>query len=267
MDRAGESLAQRSQTIVGAMISYVDSHCHLDLFPDPIRTLDASPNTVVIAVSELPSRYRLLAARFRRDQRVRVALGLHPLRAATAGPLEEGQLVRNLPTAEYIGEVGLDFSRHGRDSKDAQLRVFDRLLAEPALKNKVLTIHSRGAEKITIERLSEVRVPGILHWYTGPPNLVERALAAGLYFSINPAMLRTEKGQKTIAALPHDRVLTESDGPFAKTRGHDAGPNDIPTLVSDLAKQWDADPDDARRIVHDNLAALYAATVSAPPAS
>lgn len=31
------------------MTSYVDSHCHLDLFPDPIRTLDEAPDTVVAA--------------------------------------------------------------------------------------------------------------------------------------------------------------------------------------------------------------------------
>jgi TatD DNase family protein len=243
--------------------SYVDSHCHLDIFPDPIRTLDDAPNTIVIAVSELPSRYRLLSARFRRDRRVRVALGLHPLRAATAGPLEEGQLIRQLATAEYVGEVGLDFSKHGRDSKDAQLRIFDRLLAEPVLKHKVVTVHSRGAERVTIERLSEAGVVGVLHWYTGPPTLVDQALAAGLYFSVNPAMLRTEKGQQTIASLPRERVLTESDGPFAKIRGHNAAPSDMPSVIAHLARTWGAKPDDVRRAVHDNLAALYAATVTA----
>ena len=78
-------------------------------------------------------------------------------------------------------------------------------------------------------------------------------------------MLRTENGQKTIAALPHDRVLTESalrEDSRARCR-----PSDIPTLVADLAKRWDADPDDARRIVHDNLVTLYAATVSAASTS
>lgn len=245
------------------MTSYVDTHCHLDLFPDPTVTLDGAPDTVVVAVSELPSRYRLLAARFRRDRRVRVALGLHPLRAGAAGPLEESQLVRQLQKAEYVGEVGLDFSKHGRESKDAQLRVFDRLLAEPALKHKVITVHSRGAERVTIDRLSDAGVVAILHWYTGSPTLVEHALAEGLYFSVNPAMLRTEKGRRTIAALPRDRVLTESDGPFAKMAGRTAGPGDMPSVIVDLARRWDTDPNDARSVVHSNLSALYAATVRA----
>lgn len=243
------------------MVAYVDTHCHLDLFPNPPAVLDAAPNTVVVAVSELPSRFRLLAARFRRDRRVRVALGLHPLRAATAGALEEGLLIRQLDSAQYIGEVGLDFSRAGRDSRVAQLRVFDRLLAESVVRHKVVTVHSRGADREVIDRLSDARIRAILHWYAGPTDLIDRALGAGMYFSINPAMMRTNKGRLTIAALPPDRVLTESDGPFATIGGHASSPKDIANVVGGLAKVWHATSADARLIIHDNLASLYATTV------
>jgi TatD DNase family protein len=243
------------------MILYTDTHCHLDQFRDPTRVLDESPNTVVVAVTELPSRYRLAAARFRTESRVRVALGLHPLRAATAGPLEEGHLMRLLPTANYVGEVGLDFSRLGQPSKRSQVRVLDRLLAEPALRYKVVSIHSRGAEKLTINLFREAGVVGTLHWYTGPRPLIDEALAGGLYFSVNPAMLRSTNGLNTITALPQDRVLTESDGPFAQVQGHDASPRDMPWLVKQLARHWAMDPVSAQAILHNNLAALYASTV------
>jgi TatD DNase family protein len=243
------------------MSLYVDTHCHLDLYSDPLKTLDEARETIVVAATELPSRYRMLAARLRGDRRVRVALGLHPLRAASASALEVGQLARQLRNVEYVGEVGLDFSAHGRETKTAQLRVFDRLLAEPALQHKVVTVHSRGAERVVIARLRSAKVPAILHWYTGPLGLVTDALAGGLYFSINPAMLRSEKGRKVIAAVPRDRTLTESDGPFAKARGRAAGPADMQWLTSELARLWGTAPDNARQQVHDNLARLYSATV------
>jgi TatD DNase family protein len=247
--------------VADVMISYVDTHCHLDLFTNPVGALDNAPNTVVVAVTELPSRYRLLAARFRQDRRVRVALGLHPLRAASAGAMEEGLLVRHLAQAEYVGEVGLDYSKGGRDSKQAQLRIFERLLAEPSLRQKVVTVHSRGADRDVIERLRDAEVVAILHWYTGSPRLIDEALAAGLYFSINPAMLRTEKGRATIEALPTDRVLTETDGPFAKIGARTTTPHDIRVVVAALAKRWQSTENDARRLIHDNLASLYEATV------
>jgi len=247
------------------MSLYVDTHCHLDMFRNPLKALDEAPNTVAVLMTELPSRYRLLEARFRKDKRVRVALGLHPLRAADAGPLEEGQLIRQLANALYIGEVGLDFSVHGQDSKSAQLRVFERLLAEPLLRNKVVSVHTRGAEVAAIDRLEAVGVKAILHWYTGPPGLVDNALAAGLYFSVNPAMLRTKKGQQLITMLPHDRLLTESDGPFARAAGHPAGPLDMARLVSELARLRHEEPDRLRTTIHDNLAKLYAVTCGSAP--
>jgi TatD DNase family protein len=247
------------------MSLYVDTHCHLDLYTDPVRELDEAPETVVVVATELPSKYRLQAVRFRGDRRVRVALGLHPLRAAAASALEVSQLVRQLPNTEYIGEVGLDFSRHGKETKAAQLRVFDRLLAQPPLRYKIVTVHSRGAEAVVIQRLRAAGVTAILHWYTGPLGLIEEALDAGLYFSINPAMLRSEKGRKVIETVPLNRALTESDGPFAKSHGHPAGPADMRTLVTELAELWGKNSKDVRQQLYDNLGELYAATVGNAP--
>jgi len=236
---------------------FIDAHCHLDLIEDPIAALDAAPDTIVVAVTELPSRYRLLAARFRNDRRVRLALGLHPLRAATAGAIEEGLLLRLLPDCDYVGEVGLDFSPHGRDSKAAQLRVFERLLAEPVLQQKVVSVHSRGADRDVIRRLADARVPAVLHWYTGSTRWLDDALSAGMYFSVNPSMLRTERGRATISALPHDRVLTETDAPFTKAGSRPAGPGDVRRVVDGLARHWDAAAHDVRDAVHANLARLF----------
>jgi TatD DNase family protein len=244
---------------------YVDTHCHLDLYADPSKTLDDAPETIVVAATELPSRYRMLAARLRGDRRVRVAVGLHPLQAASASALEVGQLVRQLENVDYVGEVGLDFSAHGKETRTAQLRVFDRLLEQPAMRHKVVTVHCRGAERVVVERLRSAGVVAILHWYTGPLGVIPDALAAGLYFSINPAMLCSEKGQKVIAAIPRDRTLTESDGPFAKARGRAVGPSDMRELTADIARLWRVEPEAARRQIYDNLSQLYAATVGEKP--
>src|SRR5436309_2757366 len=98
------------------MSSFVDTHCHLDKFEDSAKTIDDAKSTLVVAVTELPSQYRLLSAQFRGEGRVALAVGLHPLRAATAGAFEEGLLIRELEGTDYVGEIGLDFSRAGRES-------------------------------------------------------------------------------------------------------------------------------------------------------
>lgn len=247
------------------MTGYVDTHCHLDLLDDPVRELDAADDTVVVAVTELPSRFRLLKARFRDDRRVRVALGLHPLRAATAGPIEEGLLIRQLRECDYVGEVGLDFSAHGRDERNAQLRVFERLLAEPELQHKIVTVHSRGAESEVINRLGLASIQAVLHWYTGPARLIDDALSAGMYFSVNPAMVSTAKGRSLVEALPPERVLTETDAPFAKARGRPLAPSDVRLAVRALAELWNVSHDNAKCIVHENLGRLFSDLVSSRP--
>lgn len=244
------------------MTAFVDVHCHLGNFPNPAKILEQAPNTIIVAVTELPSHYSLLEKRFGNDKRVRVALGLHPLRAATATLIDEGQLIRYLSSTEYVGEVGLDFSKAGVESKSKQLRIFDRLLAEPILRRKVVSVHSRGAEKTTIDRLAISGIRGILHWYTGPVRLIDSALDAGLYFSINPSMFRTQKGRDAIANIPKNRVLTESDGPFAKNFGRHGEPRDMPSTILSLAKHWHVPPEEAHETIFNNFAALYAATVA-----
>ncbi len=50
-------------------------------------------------------------------------------------------------------------------------------------------------------------------WVSGPAKPIDTALAAGMYFSINPAMLTSKSGKRVLDAVPPDRILTETDGP------------------------------------------------------
>ena len=248
------------------MSVFVDTHCHVDQYPDPVGVLKAAAaaNVVTIAVTDLPSAFQRLALRLGKKPSVRVALGFHPMRAAVAPPLEFALFTRLLDRVEYVGEVGLDGSRAGRPTLRVQERLFERLLSQSRLTTKVLTVHSRGAESETIRRLAEAQVTAILHWYSGPLKYIETAAAAGLWFSVNPAMLRSKNGQRIVAALPRERVVTETDGPYTKHAGRTSVPTDIPSVVAGLARIWGEAPDAARQLVFDNMAAIAAAARAAP---
>jgi TatD DNase family protein len=166
--------------------------------------------------------------------------------------------------ADYLGEVGLDGSREGRDSLPAQRRVFDQVLGVPGIATKVLTVHSRGAEGETIARLAEAGASAILHWYSGALKHADAALDAGMYFSVNAAMLRSQKGARLLRVLPRERVLTETDGPYVRTGGRPVGPESIPQLVADLAGHWGADAEQVRAQIWSNMATLFAHRGDAP---
>lgn len=227
----------------------LDTHCHIDAYPNPsaVLTAAAAADVQVVAVTNSPDDYRRMATLLPRTGAARAALGLHPLHAHRLGMAGVLRFSRHAATAAWIGEVGLDFSPAGRDTRDIQLRVFDALLALPQLQDRPVTVHTRGADRVAVQRLADAKTRAVLHWYTGPLGVADDALAAGLFFSVNPAMLRSVKGRTLLARLPRDRVLCETDGPYTSRNGQPSQPADLHTMTVDLAKHWGLDPEHAKR--------------------
>ncbi len=240
------------------MTPYVDTHCHLDRYRRPLDVLRAAKRAgvAVVAVTELPSAYQAITVKLGARPGVLPALGLHPLRAEKASPLELSLFHRLLARAEFVGEVGLDFSREGVASRRRQLHVFEALLAHSAIRSKVLTVHSRRAETETIERLAQARVAAVLHWYSGPVKHIDRALDAGICFSVNPAMLRSPTGLRVLAAVPQDRILVETDGPYVRVGRGPVEPTDVPVVVAAIADRWGMTPTEAAEKIQNTFATL-----------
>ena len=238
---------------------FVDTHCHLDRYPAPHDELAraVSAGVVIVAVTELPSRFQREEMRHRNTKTVRAAIGIHPLAAPLVTPMEMSLFRQLVDRTDYVGEVGLDGSAEGKPSLARQREVFNTVLAHHAITSKVLTVHSRRAESEVVEALAGVGARAILHWYSGPLGALERALDAGLYFSVNPAMLTTKSGQRVLAAVPPERILTETDGPYTKREGRQARPDDLPWLVEQLAVRWQVDAEQARHQVFENMTRLF----------
>lgn len=63
--------------------------------------------------------------------------------------------------------------------------------------NKIVSVHSRKAEKEVFELLQEYGTKNVIfHWYSGPLNLIDEIINAGYYFSINEAMTTSISGRK-----------------------------------------------------------------------
>lgn len=238
----------------------VDTHCHIDAYDNPLAVLDeaSAAGIHVVAVTEDPGRYRLLRTRLGRRDGVDIALGYHPLRAGALAPHDLARFFRLLPQTRWVGEIGLDFSRAGQTTRSQQLRVFEAILAEPQLRTRPVTVHSRGAEREAISRLAQAQLPAILHWYTGPLGTVDDALVAGLSFSINPTMIRSKKAAALIERLPRDRVLLETDGPFARIASRPARPVDLAGVLHHLSGLWQTSEDQTMATVLANQQQFFA---------
>ena len=194
----------------------IDAHCHFDMMPNPeafIREKESSSN-IVIGMTNLPSHFQMGYPHVKQFKYIRLALGLHPLLAAQNK--KELPLFKQLiGDTSYIGEIGLDFSRNGYATKEDQILVFKEILSTIRGKKKIVSVHSRRAEKELLELLVEYNIKNVIfHWYSGTVSLIPEILDRGYYFSINEYMCLTPNGQSIVRKIPHYRILTETDAPY-----------------------------------------------------
>lgn len=253
-------MSMSRQPLGQEVAEYVDAHCHIDLFREPARIVaDAAKARVhTIAVTNAPFVFPHTVALTQGNSYVHAALGLHPELVATHG----NQLSRFsalLSSTRFVGEVGLDYTTNDAELRKRQRSVFETILERCAstTERKVVTVHSRRAAADVIATVG-TRFPGtvVLHWFTGTPRELERALTAGLMFSINSAMLSGQSGRRLVSAMPRDRVLTESDGPFVGPKNAPEAPASMDSTVAALAKLWGLEPVEARSTVAANFRAM-----------
>jgi TatD DNase family protein len=220
----------------------IDLHCHLDLYPDPKAVVAecVARRLYVLSVTTVPSAFEGTSALAPSEGRIRTAIGLHPELAA-ARTREMPLFERLLPRTRYVGEIGLDGSRGHRSTLDVQRGVLkDVLRLCASAGGNVLSVHSRGATGLILDPLSAEPGVGtpILHWYVGSPKQIARAVEMGCWFSIGPTMLASERGRTAVRAMPKERILPESDGPFGLIRGQAANPWDAWMVTPVLSEFW-----------------------------
>lgn len=194
----------------------IDTHCHFDMMPQPeayIRQKEQAGD-IVIGMTNLPSHFQMGQPHLKGYRHIRLALGLHPLLAAESE--NEVSLFRRLvDQTSYIGEIGLDFSKEGYANKEKQIAVLREVLTSIRGKKKIVSVHSRRAEKELLALLCEYQIDNVIfHWYSGPVDLIPAILEQGYYFSVNEAMCLSKNGRAIIEKIPRDRVLTETDAPY-----------------------------------------------------
>jgi TatD DNase family protein len=238
----------------------IDFHCHLDLYSDPAAIAAKAENAqiYVLSVTTTPKSWRKTAALAMGKTYIRTSLGFHPQLAHERSdelPLFETLLEET----RYVGEIGLDGSPDYRAHADSQTRVFERILAIVRERGgRILTIHSRRAAEEVIRALKqyECTQSAVLHWFSGSQRQLANAIAAGCWFSVGPAMLRSERGRQLTALMPRDRILTETDGPFGLNGDRPLEPPDVRIAEASLAKIWDVSAGEVSRTLRSNLKAL-----------
>ncbi len=152
-------------------------------------------------------------------------LGVHPHDAKTWDEEVKTYISDHASKKEVValGEMGLDFY-YNHSEKEVQKNVFKEQIEMAMEADLPIEVHTRDAEKETIEILSEYKgqVTGLIHCFTGSSWLAQEALDLGLNISISGVVTfnKADELKEIVKNLPLDRIHVETDAPFLTPAPH-----------------------------------------------
>ncbi|MDQ2911800.1 MAG: TatD family hydrolase [Chloroflexota bacterium] len=248
----------------------IDAHAHLtdrrfaaDVIDVLERARRAGIERILTAAEDVASSEAALALAAHHDD-VRVAIGVHPHRAATWGPAALDRLTELArdPRVVAIGEIGMDFS--GRSSPpDVQEAAFRGQLALATLLDLPVVVHVRDAgERVRAILGQQPDLRGMVHCYSEGPEELAAWLDLGLYISFAGTVTYpgAEPLRAAAARVPADRVLAETDAPYLapqNARGRRNEPLYVAATHAALARERGVDIGDLAGQIAANARSLF----------
>ncbi|CAA7617462.1 putative metallodependent hydrolase [Candidatus Terasakiella magnetica] len=205
----------------------VDSHCHLD-FPDFADDLDGVVRRageagvgILLTIGTHITRYDQVVAVAERFDNVYCTVGIHPHEAGTEPAADVETLLRlaQHPKVVGFGETGLDYY-YDKSPRERQRDSF-RIHIEAARRGGLpVIVHTRDADEdtaaILAEEMGKGAFTGLVHCFSSGPQFAEKAVEIGLYVSASGIMTfkTADILRDTLAGVPLDRLLVETDAPY-----------------------------------------------------
>ncbi|WP_342628796.1 TatD family hydrolase [Nguyenibacter vanlangensis] len=233
------------------MTGLIDSHCHLDHFPDDAipDLLDRARAAGVEGMVTIGTRLSRAAqqkdlTRFSRpDLRVWCTVGTHPdhVEECTVADAVDIVALADDPRVIGIGESGLDYFHGAEAVRPLQQARFRAHIQAARRMDLPLVIHARDADDDVAAILrDEVAAGGpfrfLLHCFASGPELARVGLELGGYVSFSGILTfpRSDALRDVARAIPPDRLLVETDSPYLAPVPH-RGRRNEPAFVADTA--------------------------------
>ncbi|RDH86101.1 MAG: TatD family deoxyribonuclease [endosymbiont of Galathealinum brachiosum] len=228
---------------------FYDSHCHLDRidlkdfnnnFSELMDVIQQAQVERMLCVSISLDEYPSMKALVQDRDNIDISVGVHPCDTQD-DTVKLQQLIElgSDPKVVAIGETGLDYY-YSKDTREQQLSSFQvHMQAANELKKPVI-IHTRDAQKDTLDILKEGNVEtcgGVLHCFTESWDMARQALDMGMYISFSGIVTfkNAEALREVARQVPDDRFLIETDSPYLAPVPH-RGKQNHPGWVGHVAE-------------------------------
>ena len=194
------------------------------------------------------------------------AVGFHPEDANTITDNDLIKLKEVLahPRMIALGEIGLDYY-WVQDNKEKQQELFIKQIEIARSLALPILVHMRDASADTVKILSEHKIPGVLHCYSGSLETSKLLLKQGYYLSFAGPITYKNAKEAPITCLeaPLDRIFVETDSPYLTPhpfRGKQNEPAYVRYTFDKVCEIKGIEPEVAMTAMMDNYRRLFTKT-------
>lgn len=230
----------------------VDSHVNLhhERFADEVDAIVEAARAAgvgaMLTISDKMSSTQAIREISSRYPFVWRSVGAHPHYASDHLDLTADKLIQlaSEPDVVGIGECGLDF-HYGFSPRDDQEKVFAAHIEAAQETGLPLIIHTREADDAMREMLATAfakrKFTPLLHCYTSGMDLAQAVMEMGGYISFSGIITfkNADDVRAVAAAMPHDRIIVETDCPYLAPipfRGRRCDPAHVVQVADKLAE-------------------------------
>ncbi len=234
-------------------MNIIDTHSHFNLsqFTDDrdaaiARMVAAGVGTICIGIDYPTSLLAVQIAEIHKD--IWAIVGVHPTHWEVEYNHDQLAALARQPYVVGIGECGLDYYRESdRKAKPQQKVLFQAQIDIARELDLPLMLHIRpeqgnmDAYEEALHMLEDARVTwpsmrGTAHFFAGTKEIAQRFLNLGFHISFSGIITIFPEYEDVVKSVPIDRILPETDAPFAAPIPY-RGTRNEPAYVVEVVKK------------------------------
>lgn len=159
-----------------------------------------------------------------------------------------------------IGEIGLDY-HYEKDSKDNQIKLFEKQLKLAEKYNMPVVVHSREATEDTLNTLKKYNVKGIIHSFSGSLETANEYIKRGFILGVNGVVTFKNCNMKDVyKQINLSNIVLETDSPYLAPvpyRGKTNEPANIICIANYLSAIYNVDIEHIANITNANIHRIF----------
>ncbi|MBO6105901.1 MAG: TatD family hydrolase, partial [Methanobrevibacter sp.] len=153
----------------------------------------------------------------------------------------------------------------GKENKDKQIELFEKMLTLAEKHELPVIIHSRKAMQDTYDILKKHNVAGSMHSYQGSGEMAEEFIKLGFYIGVGGTVTHknNKKIRKMLNKIGIGHVLLETDSPYLTPEekiGEMNTPLNIKYVIRKIAEELNIEESEVIGITAENAKRLFEIT-------